>query len=154
MNNRSTQVMTNNVKNKYKKQDEGFSLIEVVIAIATMGVCLAYAMPMILYSKINNNKSEVRAGALMVSQKIFDSIRSQDFDAIPKVDTTVNNLPIEQTSALGRNYIVEVRYCEPAGDACTDDYRAFRITIRDPKGPSASDESIIYQTQAAFTDFK
>jgi type II secretory pathway pseudopilin PulG len=154
MNNRSTQAMKNNLENKYKKQDEGFSLIESVIAIATMGICLSYAMPLILYSKINNNKSEVRAGALMVSQKIFDSIRSQDFAAIPKVDTTVNSLPVEQTSALGRNYIVEVRYCDPAGDVCTDDYRTFQITIRDPKGSATSNESIVYQTQAAFTDFK
>ncbi len=156
---------------KSSQQPEGFSLIEVAISMATMGICLAYAMPVILYSKINNNKSEVRAGALMVSQKIFDDIRSRNFSEIPKNNRVVTEtngspasagppvlaalpaLPSEQTKALGRSYNVSVRYCEIESD-CTDNYKTFKITIRDPKGLQSSDQSIIYEMEAAFTDFK
>jgi prepilin-type N-terminal cleavage/methylation domain-containing protein len=59
-----------------KKLEQGFSLVETMIALTTLGVCLAYAMPLFLYAKINNSKSEIRTGALIVSQRIFDRIRS------------------------------------------------------------------------------
>jgi Tfp pilus assembly protein PilV len=166
-----------------KGEDNGFSLIEVAIALGTMGVCLAYAMPLILYSRINNSKSEARAGALMISQKIFDDIRGKIFANIPDTDTTVTyksdkiitkvgtatetevakTTPPEETKALGRNYNVTVRYCEllpavaPATvgvNECTADYRKFKITIRDTKGLQTSDNSIIYEMEAAFTSFQ
>jgi type II secretory pathway pseudopilin PulG len=157
-----------NVAIEYKHQSTGFSLIEIAVSLATMGVCLAYAMPVILYSKINNSKSEVRAGALMISQKIFDDIRSRNFSEIPKTNRVVTetngspagggepalpNLPVTQTNALGRAYNVAVRYCEVESD-CSDNYKTFKITIRDPKGSQSHDQSIIYEMEAAFTDFK
>jgi prepilin-type N-terminal cleavage/methylation domain-containing protein len=61
--------------------EEGFSLIETMIALTTLGVCLAYAMPLFLYAKINNSKSEIRTGALIVSQRVFDNIRSKSLVA-------------------------------------------------------------------------
>jgi prepilin-type N-terminal cleavage/methylation domain-containing protein len=150
--------------------NSGFSLIEVAIALMIMGTCLAYAMPIILYAKINNIKSEQRAGALVVSQKIFDNVRGKTFGNIPTVDTTQTNanLPADLTTALGRNYNVSVRYCRtviaapavglsPAvqgvPNPCTPDYREFTITIRDIAGNQNNDNSILYETQASFTNF-
>jgi prepilin-type N-terminal cleavage/methylation domain-containing protein len=159
------------LKNKFNNNlDSGFSLIEVAIALMIMGTCLAYAMPVILYAKINNVKSEQRAGALVVSQKIFDNIRGKTFGNIPIADTTQTNanLPVDLTTALGRNYNVSVRYCRTVAAApavglspavpgvlnpCTPDYREFTITIRDPAGNQTNDNSILYQTQASFTNF-
>lgn len=66
--------------------EQGFSLIETVIALTTLGVCLAYAMPLFLYAKINNSKSEIRTGALIVSQRVFDNIRSKSFASMPLTD--------------------------------------------------------------------
>ncbi len=66
--------------------EKGFSLIETMIALTTLGVCLAYAMPLFLYAKINNSKSEIRTGALIVSQRIFDNIRSQPMSSLPMTD--------------------------------------------------------------------
>jgi prepilin-type N-terminal cleavage/methylation domain-containing protein len=64
---------------KYLQSEQGFSLVETMIALTTLGVCLAYAMPLFLYAKINNSKSEIRTGALIVSQRVFDNIRSKSF---------------------------------------------------------------------------
>jgi prepilin-type N-terminal cleavage/methylation domain-containing protein len=145
---------------KYKNQASGFSIIEVAVSMVILGTTLAYAMPIILQSRISNNKSQVRAGAMAVSQKIFDNLRGKQFDTIPGVDTTVTNvtdsaLPSE---ALGRKYNVSVRYCEPKGtkavSECAADYRAFRVTVRDRQGNQTSDQSIIYELEAAFTNFK
>jgi prepilin-type N-terminal cleavage/methylation domain-containing protein len=144
-----------------KQHNEGFNLIEMAAALTIMGTCLAYAMPVILYSKINNSKSEVRTGALIVSQKIFDDIRGRNFSEIPQTDTSVSITPESPTpvaerskaQALGRNYNVTIRYCEVATE-CTTNYKTFKITIKDPRGNQSSEQSIIYEMQAAFTDFK
>ena len=73
--------------NQEKLAEQGFSLIETIIALTTLGVCLAYAMPLFLYAKINNSKSEIRTGALIVSQRVFDNIRSKSLtsstDSVP-----------------------------------------------------------------------
>ena len=68
---------------KENSREQGFSLIETMIALTTLGVCLAYAMPLFLYAKINNSKSEIRTGALIVSQRIFDNIRSKSMTLAP-----------------------------------------------------------------------
>jgi type II secretory pathway pseudopilin PulG len=87
-------VITQNINKK--DPDLGFSLIETAIALTTLGVCLAYAMPLFLYAKINNSKSEIRTGALIVSQRVFDDIRSKPFtgtNAIPLTDGTTRDHP-------------------------------------------------------------
>jgi prepilin-type N-terminal cleavage/methylation domain-containing protein len=70
----------------FRESEQGFSLIETMIALTTLGVCLAYAMPLFLYAKINNSKSEIRTGALIVSQRIFDNIRSKPMSSLPMTD--------------------------------------------------------------------
>jgi prepilin-type N-terminal cleavage/methylation domain-containing protein len=76
----------NRIKEKSTKSEQGFSLIETMIALTTLGVCLAYAMPLFLYAKINNSKSEVRSGALFVAQRVFDNIRSKPVSSMPFTD--------------------------------------------------------------------
>lgn len=66
--------------------EQGFSLVETVIALTTLGVCLAYAMPLFLYAKINNSKSDIRTGALIVSQRVFDNIRSKPISSAPNTN--------------------------------------------------------------------
>jgi prepilin-type N-terminal cleavage/methylation domain-containing protein len=74
------------ITEKSNNSEQGFSLIETMIALTTLGVCLAYAMPLFLYAKINNSKSEVRAGALFVAQRVFDDIRSKPVSKMPLFD--------------------------------------------------------------------
>jgi prepilin-type N-terminal cleavage/methylation domain-containing protein len=79
------------IKDKSTNSEQGFSLIETMIALTTLGVCLAYAMPLFLYAKINNSKSEVRAGALFVAQRVFDDIRSKPVSGMPLFDGKNNS---------------------------------------------------------------
>jgi type II secretory pathway pseudopilin PulG len=85
---------------KLKPSEQGFSLIETVIALITLGICLAYAMPLFLYARVSNSKSEIRTGALIVSQRVFDNIRSR-----PLRDATVGftNEPIPTTDGTSRD---------------------------------------------------
>jgi Tfp pilus assembly protein PilV len=89
------------ITNKHKESEQGFSLIETAIALTTLGVCLAYAMPLFLYAKMNNSKSEIRTGALIVSQRIFDDIRSKSFQSMPLNDPKIKNWP--EVAASGGN---------------------------------------------------
>jgi prepilin-type N-terminal cleavage/methylation domain-containing protein len=165
---KSLSALTNKIK--LNNQVQGFSIIEVAVSMVILGTCLAYAMPVILQSKISTNKSQVRAGAMAVSQKIFDNLRGKRFASIPdteKTDTqlTDTSLPSE---ALGKKYNVYVLYCEkkgaipasgstpatPGTSECTSNYRTFKVTVRDTKGDQTKDQSIIYEMEAAFTDFK
>jgi prepilin-type N-terminal cleavage/methylation domain-containing protein len=145
-----------NTNIKSQPKDDGFSLIETALAMVILGVCLSFAIPTIMLSKIKSSKGEQRVGALIVSQKIFDSIRGRTFGNIPTVDNTT--LPTYQTTALGRNYNVSIRFCETGTanfptNQCSSDYRQFTITVRDQTGNQTSPSSIIYETQAAFTSF-
>ena len=140
----------NKITYKNPKTEAGFSLIETVIALTTLGICLAYAMPLFLYAKINNSKSEIRTGALIVSQRVFDNIRSKPMTGLPKNDgknsPSTGTNPVLQpvniatptndekllTKALGRQYQTKVTYCEDYNtdvDVCGDKYRKFKVEV-------------------------
>jgi Tfp pilus assembly protein PilV len=153
---------------------EGFSLIEATIALTTLGICLAYAMPLFLYSKLNNIKSEVRTGALMASQQIFDDIRGLPFQNIPKTPTnptaphstvissagvvvataTQDTIPKNKYTVMGRDYTAKVYYCEAdiarptEPTECNDNYKKFRVEVKD------KNDKVVYDMEAGFTNFQ
>jgi type II secretory pathway pseudopilin PulG len=153
---------------------EGFSLIEATIALTTLGICLAYAMPLFLYSKMNNVKSEIRTGALMASQQIFDDIRGLPFQNIPKTatdpngpggsrstvinpngtiaaGTTSETIPKNRYTIMGRDYTARVFYCETVlgtPTECNDNYKKFRVEIKD------KNNRVVYDMEAGFTNFQ
>jgi Tfp pilus assembly protein PilV len=73
-------------------KNDGFSLIETATALTTLGICTAYAMPLFLYAKLNNAKTESRSGALMISQKIFDKVRSRK---VTEIATDLNRCKLD-----------------------------------------------------------
>lgn len=85
-------LINNLAHKKPRNKEEGFSLIEVTVAMTTLGICLAYAMPLFLYAKLNNARSEIRTGALIVAQRVFDKVRSQPFSELPVNDGASSNL--------------------------------------------------------------
>jgi prepilin-type N-terminal cleavage/methylation domain-containing protein len=166
-------VVKTSLKKKLKHRnkigaEQGFSLIETVIALTTLGVCLAYAMPLFLYAKINNAKSEIRTGALIVSQRVFDDIRSKSIASMPINDGVgspsagVNpvlqpvdiNAPTPQerllTKAMGRQYQTKVIYCEGLnGDStiCSPKYRKFKVEV-------SYNGNKVYDLEGTYTEFE
>ena len=137
-----------------KSSEQGFSLIETMIALTTLGVCLAYAMPLFLYAKINNSKSEVRTGALIVSQRVFDDIRSRRISTLP-TDPLVPEIKNSTThplivKAMGRDYQSKVTFCEVAAD-CSTKYRKFKVEIF---RNGTTNESKVYDLEGTFTEFE
>lgn len=138
--------------------EQGFSLIETMIALTTLGVCLAYAMPLFLYAKINNSKSETRTGALIVSQRIFDDIRSRKISSLPDASSASTLNPEIKNStthpllvkAMGRNYVSKVTFCEVASD-CSTKYRKFKVEIF---RNDTTTQSKVYDLEGTFTEFE
>ena len=171
MKNRSRTI----IRNQYQTEINGFSLIEVSVAMVIFGVTLAFAMPIILQSRISSAKDQARNGAMIVAQQVFDEVRGRNFASLPTTDQTVIAggpaitlaaaphlappivLDLNKAKALGRNYKVAVRFCAPIAPAtvteCTDGYRNFTITVRDPKGDQTKDSSILYEVSANLTNF-
>lgn len=141
---------------KPTQSEQGFSLIETVIALTTLGVCLAYALPLFLYAKINNSKSEVRTGALIVSQRVFDDIRSRPIGSLPtspsvpeiKTKNTYTNGVSDEAivTAMGRDYESKVTYCQIAAD-CSTRYRKFKLEV-------SRNGSKVYDLEATYTEFE
>jgi prepilin-type N-terminal cleavage/methylation domain-containing protein len=150
----------NKILGMSKKTDGGFSLIETMIALTTLGVCLAYAMPLFLFAKINNSKSEIRTGALIVSQRVFDNIRSQKMKDLPKTDSATVLNPVNMSSitsqeklmtyAMGRQYQTKIIYCEDLTTnptVCSDRYQQFKVEV-------SFNGTKVYDLQGTYTQFE
>jgi Tfp pilus assembly protein PilV len=142
-------------KNK-SSADQGFSILEAAIALTTLGITLAYAMPLFLYSKMNNSKSEVRTGAMMVAQRILDKNRGTPFPEICTIGTVnlsataADDCTAETAKAdlvaMGRTYTATTYHCETAAD-CSDNYKTLRVEVK-------QNGSTIYEMDAGFTNFR
>lgn len=158
-------------KNKQGSKDQGFGILEASIALTTLGITLAYAMPLFLYSKMNNSKSEIRTGGMMVAQRILDKTRGTPFAAIcstgtvnlrttnppttPPADTcqsgaTVGSIEAD-LKAMGRTYTAETFHCEIISPATTSDcstnYKTLRVLVQ-------QNGAKIYEMSAGFTNFR
>lgn len=162
------------IEKQSSKSVQGFSLIETSIALTTLGVCLAYAMPLFLYAKVNNSKSTVRTGALIVSQRVFDDIRSKTINDLPSNDgknnpNTDNTNPVLRptnaqianpatisssdkllTNAMGKQYQTKVTYCEDKNSdatVCSNKYRKFKVEVN-------FNGAKVYDLEGTYTDFE
>ncbi|WP_310425984.1 type II secretion system protein [Chamaesiphon sp. VAR_48_metabat_135_sub] len=177
-----TNLNKNFANQKAVESSQGFSLIETVIALTTLGICLAYAMPLFLYAKINNSKSEIRTGALIVSQRVFDNIRSKSITGLPSNDgqnapsainpvstpanmTTPTNEEMLLTKAMGRQYQTTVTYCQgldttpaqvgpPAIPAIPADPTVCSNKYRKFKVEVSYNGSKVYDLEGTFTEFE
>jgi Tfp pilus assembly protein PilV len=148
-------------KNKRGSTDQGFGILEASIALTTLGVTLAYAMPLFLYSKMNNSKSEIRTGGMLVAQRILDKTRGTPFADICTTGTVVlSSTAATDTcqagatlgsiradlNAMGRPYEARTFHCETAGD-CSTNYKTLRVEVK-------QNGAKIYEMSAGFTNFR
>jgi type II secretory pathway pseudopilin PulG len=155
-------IVNKNIDRHPASEQAGFTLLETTIALITLGVCLAYAMPLFLYAKVNNSRSEIRTGALIVAQRVFDSVRSQPITSLPNNDGVTSPvttgtkqnplvLPINaNTTAMGREYQATITYCQNNTTAippiCGTNYRQFQVQVS-YRGNN------VYDLQGTYTQF-
>jgi hypothetical protein len=81
-------------------KDAGFSLIESAVALTTLGVCLAYSMPMFMYARLNNTRSEVNTGASLAAERTFDYFKSLPLKDVPTLSSLGLNNAASRTVYL------------------------------------------------------
>jgi type IV pilus modification protein PilV len=85
----------------------GFTLIEVMIAMAILGIGLAAMAPLFLYHLQINNRSELQSGAVAVAQQVLDTLRLQNPLTLPSSgSTTPQNIVMG-----GRTYQATTTFC-------------------------------------------
>jgi type II secretory pathway pseudopilin PulG len=139
-------------KKLHSETEQGFTLMEAVVALTLVTMCLGFSMPLFLYVRINNKKSELRTGAIIVAQQVLDNIRQGDPTTLPS-NTSLNvqytfPAPVnsQTVNVLGNNYTAYLNYCETAA-YCTTNSREVRVEIKN-NGYS------IYTVAAIYTKFQ
>ncbi len=146
------------IEEKPQISEQGFSVLETSIALVTLAICIAYAMPLFLYATINNSNSQTRTGALIVAQRVFDNIRSQSIANLPKNDglndpAAGNVNPVRMpaninsptaaekllTKAMGRQYQTKITYCQ--GKLFTPASAGPPATLASPADPTVCAEN-------------
>ncbi len=115
------------------KSSKGFSLIELLIAMAIMGILVAVAMPVYTNSVIRSNRAEAKNELMQVAadqERFFSSNNTYINDATPLQTPTVADRDRTTTNAW---YVISVDAC--AGGAITNCF----IATATPQGNQAAD---------------
>jgi type IV pilus assembly protein PilE len=112
---------------------KGFSLIELLIAMAIMGVLVAIAMPVYTNSVIRSNRAEAKNELMQVAaeqERFFSSNNTYSDDATPLRTPNVADRDRTTTNAW---YLISVAAC--AGGAITNCF----IATATPQGTQLAD---------------
>lgn len=106
------------------KRSQGVGLIEVVFAIAVLGIVLGAISPLFAnYAKINR-ESQYRTDAVAVAEQTLDGMRQKDFANWPAQGVTTN------VSTGGGTYQVKVTYCTGnVTSLCSEGARHTRVEV-------------------------
>lgn len=85
----------------------GFSLLEVVAALALISLAAIGIVPAFMVHLRSNTRSEVRAGAVLAVERTMEGLRLQDPADLPDSGSSAPQL----LTISDREYQVVVRYC-------------------------------------------
>jgi len=120
------------------RKKKGFSLIEVIIAIAILAVALVAIVPVFTNYLQTNSSTEERTQAVALTQERMEELRLRDPMSLPTSGT-------ETVTVVrgGKSYIVRTTYCSNASlcDAATR-----HVKVRVERGGKK-----VYEAETVFT---
>lgn len=129
---------------KRNRENSGFTLIEVLVAIAIMGVALSAATSAILtYMRANYSGELIFEGA-QAAQSVIDFLRYEEVESLPASGTdpvrtiSINNL---------RDYDVYVTYCADPTYCTSNSVRQLVLRVE-------HDGTKVYETETIFTQLE
>ncbi|GIW26399.1 type II secretion system protein [Meiothermus sp.] len=123
----------------------GFSLIEALVALAILGILLAFVIPSFVGFLQSNTDNEVRNQAIIVAQQQMDFWRRQTKGAAGATIPMSGSTSPQTVSQGGRNYSVTTVFC-PDASQCSSDKRQFRVEVR-------LDGRLVYSLEAVYVIF-
>ncbi len=122
---------------------KGFTLIEIMVAIAIFAIVITTATSSInSYQKLNHG-GEIRSEASQAAQSIIDQIRGIDVKSLP---TSGDGTPVEITMNSNRMYSVETIYCTNSSICNSPSVRQIAVEVYHR-------DALAYTTEVIFTDF-
>lgn len=127
--------MTIKLINKFltqkKSKNQGFTLVETVVAMVLFAAIIGGLAPLMMVSRTFALQSSNRIGAIAVAQEIMDSLRQGDVSNMPLSGTTttlpagnsIANLPYK-----GKIYSATVTYCEVSSH-CDATTRHLKVSV-------------------------
>ncbi|WP_299428100.1 type II secretion system protein [uncultured Meiothermus sp.] len=107
----------------------GFSLIEALVALAILGILLAFVIPSFAGFLQSNSNNEIRNQAIVVAQQQMDFWRQQAKGVTGSTLPTSGNSGTQSIAQGGRTFNVTTRFC-PDPAQCSSDKRQFRVEVR------------------------
>ncbi|WP_337845323.1 prepilin-type cleavage/methylation domain-containing protein [Thermus sp.] len=102
---------------------KGLSIVEVAVALAVLGLALAFIVPSFVGYLQTNTASEVRSQAVFLAQREFEALRIQDSAGLPTSGT------VERQEAYGgRTFTLRRTYCAQAS-LCGLGSRHIRVEV-------------------------
>lgn len=122
---------------------EGFTLIEVLVALLILGVALMFLLSALLGNTNLNTKIDRKAEAIRVSEGILENYRqSSDYGGL-RTDTS------QTVTRRGTNYAVDTDFCPddaPSTMACTTTSVYIRLKVK-------YDGKVLHQADTYYTEF-
>ena len=107
------------------KQEEGFTLLEVLFALVMFAIVLIGAAPAFVYQAQINTQSELKSIAAVVAQQRLDELRFLPIGSIPASGTEgPTDIMID-----GRTFSVVTSYCENAAYCDSANNRHITVNV-------------------------
>jgi len=106
-------------------QQAGFTMIEVMVALAMFGVASAMMATTMVQMQRTNYENEIRTDSYAAAQEVLDDIRSQNISLLP---TTGSGTP-QSIVISGRTFLVTPSYCVTPSDCSTPNIRGIRVSV-------------------------
>lgn len=107
------------------QNEEGFTLIEVIVSLGLFSIITAGVLPGFLYFTKYNTDSEIKQGAVEAAQKTLDGIRLLDPSTLP----TTGSVTTTSVSGGERSYSVTVSYCQNATYCTSANMRHISVSV-------------------------
>ena len=102
-----------------KGNAQGFSIIEMLVALVILGVALTSILPVFINYANINRRTAVRAEAISVAEQVMDGLRQRSFSEWKAFGKSVHDNGIQIVTGEagndgdnGRTYIPTVAWCE------------------------------------------
>lgn len=110
---------------KLEHLQQGFSLVELLGALAVLGIIVGVMLTAIIGNTQLNTRTEQNAQATVAAQQVLDDARTSDPSSMPlsgaKAAETVN--------VGGRDYKVTLRYCVSTPNYCSGNARQIQAKV-------------------------
>lgn len=122
--------------------ERGFTLVEVLIALAITGVVLLFLLPTFFTYMDANTRNEVRTGGIAAAQQVVETVRRMDPETLPNT----GNSGIQVVQVGDRNFEAITRYCATPS-YCTPSSRHLTIEV-------SHGGELIYTVETVYTQLR